>query len=131
MLRRMFAAMVALLLAAFFLFVGWNKAFASLADLARYHAWTIYIPESLGRFVGWSEMLLAIGLVAGLLPDRHRIVVWAAGLLILNQIIAATIHLAHGEMSALPQNAVLIALLGLVAWRAPAPIKSHTQKETV
>ena len=55
-LRRLAAAAVALPLAAFFAFVGWSKATAPLADLARYHAWTVYIPEPVGRLVGWSEV---------------------------------------------------------------------------
>ncbi len=100
---------IAALLALFFAFVGGNKAFAPLADLARHGAWTVHLPEALGRVVGWSEMILA----AALLVPRTR--VGAALALVVNQIVATGVHLAHGETAALPQNAVLIAALGLVA----------------
>ncbi|MFM5948597.1 MAG: DoxX family protein [Novosphingobium sp.] len=113
-------------LAAFFGFVGWNKAFAPLEDLARYHAWTVYLPEWLGRMVGWSEMLLALTLLLVFLPARHGIARIAALALIANQLGAATVHAFQGEAAALPQNAVLIALLALVAWMPCSnPMQTH------
>lgn len=116
MLRRTAAALLATGLAAFFAFVGWNKAFAPLADLARYHAWTVYIPEPLGRVVGWSEMALAAGLLGALIPTFWRVARASALLLVLNQFVAAFVHITQGEVGALPQNAVLIAtLMGAVA----------------
>lgn len=130
-LRRMIAVVVALVLAAFFAFVGWNKAFAPLADLARYHAWTVYIPEAFGRAVGWSEMALAAGLAASVIPALQRLSILSALVLILNQIVAATIHLAQNETSALPQNAALIVLLGIVALLLRQPGMLKNQKETV
>jgi predicted tellurium resistance membrane protein TerC len=110
---------LAVLLAAFFAFVGFNKAFASIADLARYGAWTIWLPEALGRAVGWSEMGCAVGLLGALAPRFRTIARIAAAILILNQLVAAATHAAHGETGALPQNAVLIALLALVAALLP------------
>ncbi|MEO7656659.1 MAG: DoxX family protein [Sphingomicrobium sp.] len=112
------------ILVAFFLFVGWNKAFASLPDLARYGSWTIWLPVTLGRAVGWSEMVCAVTLgLATPVPGKA----WlrrAAGLtLILNQIAAAGFHAAHGEMSAIPQNALLIALLATVTVIPPVESK--------
>ena len=68
-----------------------------------------------------SLLALALGLLAVLIgkPRYARI---AALLLIANQLAAALVHLTHGEASALPQNAVLIALLALTARAArPAP----------
>lgn len=124
-LRNGLTALLALLLAAFFGFVGWNKAFAALADLARYHAWTIYLPETLGRLVGWSEMVLAAGLLFALAPKQQRLGQISALVLVVNQFVAALIHLAHGESGALPQNAVLIAMLlglfGLTRTRGSLP----------
>lgn len=87
-------------LAAFFAFVGWNKAFAPLADLARHGAWTVHLPQWLGRAVGGSELACAALLLV----------------LVANQACAAAVHLAHGEAAALPQNAVLMALLIALAW---------------
>jgi len=108
---------LALVLAAFFAFVGWNKAFASLADLARYGSWTVHLPEVPGRLVGGSEMLLAAGLLAGMRPGWRRIGWIAALALVANQLVAALVHARHGETGALPQNAVLVAMLLGLAWR--------------
>lgn len=123
---RALIAALCVFLALFFGFVGWNKAFASLEDLARHGAWTVHLPEGLGRAVGISEILLAIGLPALLLPGRERLARWSAVLLIANQSCAALVHAVQGETAALPQNAVLIVLLGLVA---AAANRKH-QRET-
>lgn len=104
---------VSLLLAAFFLFVGYMKASAPLSELALHGAWTVHLPEAAGRAVGVSEMALAIALLAGL--ARPMAGVAAALILILNQIVAAAVHAGSGESAALPQNAVLIALCLAVA----------------
>lgn len=111
MLRWIIVVVLALVLAAFFAFVGWNKAFAPLADLARYHAWTIYLPETLGRIVGWSEMVLAAGLLGALTRQGWYVARLSALLLVLNQLVAAAVHAIHGEAGALPQNGVLVAAL--------------------
>ncbi len=105
----------AVVLGAFFAFVGWNKAFAPRADLASYHVWTLVLPEWAGRLVGWSEMALAAALLGALLPQGRQIARVSALLLILNQAVAAAVHTAQGEVSALPQNAVLALLLILLA----------------
>lgn len=118
------AALTSLLLAAFFGFVGWSKTTASLEELARHQAWTVYLPEWLGRIVGVSEVILALGLVAMLVPARRALAQWSALLLILNQVCAAAVHAWQGETAALPQNAVLIGLLAVVA----AAARSENQK---
>lgn len=111
---RALIAVLCLPLALFFAFVGWNKAFASIEDLTRYGAWTIHVPETLGRIIGASEMLCAAALLAGLFARSQHLAQIAALALVANQLIAAFIHARHGETGALPQNAVLIAaLLGL------------------
>ena len=115
---RALVSTIAVLLAAFFLFVGWNKAFAALAALARYGAWTVWIPAWLGRLVGWSEMACAVALLATLVPGWERIARAAAVILVANQLVAAAMHFAHAEPGALPQNAVLVALLVGVAFAA-------------
>ena len=118
--RRLVVVVAGLPLGAFFAFVGWYKAFAPVADLARFHAWTLFLPVGAGRLVGWSEMACALALVAGQWPRLGRLARASALILIVNQIAAAAVHARHGETAALPQNAVLIALLALVAWLAPA-----------
>lgn len=122
-LRKGAAAMLALLLAAFFGFVGWNKALAPLADLARHGAWTVHLPEWLGRLVGWSELALAAALLA--VPVRPSIARIAALALVANQIAAGLVHLARGETAALPQNAVLIVML-LALWGAARTQQGET-----
>lgn len=109
------AALVALPLAAFFAFVGWHKLVDPLPLLARYHSWTVYLPEWLGRLIGLSELVLAAALAVAVVNTLRGWGVIAAVALVLNQIAAALVHAAHGEIAALPQNAVLVALLGLAA----------------
>jgi uncharacterized membrane protein YphA (DoxX/SURF4 family) len=104
---------ISLLLAAFFLFVGYMKANAPLSVLALHGAWTVHLPEAAGRAVGISEMALALALLVGL--ARPGAGVAAALILILNQIVAGAVHAGLGESAALPQNAVLIALCLAVA----------------
>lgn len=113
---RALIAALCLVLALFFGFVGWNKAFAALSELARYGAWTVHLPEWLGRLVGWSEMILAACLLMIFLRQKRPLVRLAALLLIANQVCAALVHVAHGETGALPQNAVFIVALAAVAW---------------
>lgn len=117
-LRRIALAVLVLPLAAFFAFVGWSKAFAPLSDLARYQAWTVYLPEWLGRLVGWSEMGLALVLLAALVPRSGRSPWWAAVALIVNQLCAALVHAWEGQLGALPQNGLLVILLAAAAWFA-------------
>ncbi len=112
---RALIAVLCLPLSAFFSFVGWNKAFASLDDLVRYGSWTVHLPDFLGRLVGWSEMACALLLIAGLVLNRPWLGKFALLVLIANQIVAALVHWSRGELSALPQNGVLIALLSIVA----------------
>ncbi len=113
-------------IAAFFAFVGWHKAFATISDLEKYGSWTIHIPEPLGRCVGWSEMACALLLIV---PGRVLARRWresACILLIANQMIAAAVHATHGEVSALWQNGALIALLFFIFWTSRKLDRFHT-----
>lgn len=126
---RALIAVLSVPLALFFAFVGWNKAFAPLADLARYGAWTVHLPEALGRVVGWSELACALALLGSVLPRGLRIAHLAALVLIANQCAASVVHAAQGEGAALPQNGVLIAMLAAVAWLIRAsPIADHKEE---
>lgn len=126
MLRRAFLVLigaVALLVGAFFAFVGAMKTFAPLAILAENHAWTVRLPEAFGRAVGVSELLCAAMLVVPVAVRRwrgaQRLAAWV---LVANQLLAAAVHAAAGEGEALPQNALLIALLLIVAFTARSQI---------
>ena len=107
------------LLAAFFGFVGYKKAFAPMADLASYHAWVAALPPLVARTVGWSEMLCAIALVLpGVLRRGRRVIAISAAILCINQFCAIALHALRGELAgALLQNLMLILLLGFV-WSA-------------
>lgn len=128
---RALIAVLCVPLALFFAFVGWNKAFAPLADLARYGAWTVHLPEAVGRLIGWSELACASALLGALLPAGRRISFFAALALIANQFAAGGVHAAQGEGAALPQNAVLIAMLAALAWLTRAAPVANTQRETI
>lgn len=110
------ATLPAFPLAAFFAFVGYSKAFAPLAELKRYGAWTVHLPLMAGRLIGVSEMVCALLLLGAFSTWGRRAAGWAAMALVVNQGFASGFHLIHGETGALPQNAVLIMLLALTAW---------------
>jgi hypothetical protein len=109
---------LALLLAAFFVFVGGMKTFAPVQMLQQHHAWTTALPAWLGRLVGASELACALGLAGTAVLRRPRLTSPLAVALIVNQLVASAVHLARGEVGALPQNAVLIGLLLMTAFCA-------------
>lgn len=96
--------------------------------LAAGMTWVNYMPAGAEKFIGASELLGAIGLV---LPAATRIVPVltpiAAALLAVVMGIAGALHATHGEMGALPANAVLGGLAAFVAWGrfAHSPIASR------
>ncbi|MDF8333785.1 DoxX family protein [Novosphingobium cyanobacteriorum] len=102
--------MLALPLTALFAFVGWYKAFAPIPELAEHHAWTVWLPEGLGRLVGWSEMACALVLPGVVHPRTRAFAAGGAMILVANQMIAAVFHIRHAELASLPQNAVITAL---------------------
>lgn len=124
--------LLTLLLAAFFGFVGYMKAFAPLDMLERHNAWTVHIAEPAGRAVGWSEMACALVLAAALIrPKWSRTGMLAAAILVLNQLDAAAVHFRQGETATLPQNAVIVAASLLVLLlHARRPFRSTTNNET-
>ena len=108
-----------LLLAAFFAFVGYWKAFGSIEALAAHHAWVAGWPAWFARAVGLSELACAVAMVASAAIGSQRLAGWTALVLIANQLVALAVHAWRGEAgSAGPQNLVLIALLALVAFHA-------------
>ncbi|WP_256869475.1 DoxX family protein [Sphingobium lactosutens] len=106
--RRAAIALLSIALAVFFGFVGYMKAFAPLAELTKHHAWTVHLPEALGRAIGWTEIACALLLIVGIVRPRWGR--FSALLLLVNQLLAAAVHFSQGEMAALPQNGVIIAL---------------------
>ena len=106
----------AVLLAALYLMAGIMKGAQPLEKLTVQMKWPGEYPR-LTRFVGWAEVLGAIGLI---LPLLTGILAWltplAALCLVLVQILAIGFHLRRGEAQVLPFNAVLLALAIFVAW---------------
>jgi DoxX-like protein len=108
-----------LVLGAFFAFVGYWKAFGPIDALAEHHAWVAGWPDWFARTVGWSELACAVALVVAALTGRSRLAFWTALVLIVNQLAALAVHASRNEAAAAgPQNLVLVAALGLIAFYA-------------
>lgn len=103
-----------LLMAAFFGFVGYFKALGPWEVLEEHHAWVTDLPPTLARAIGWSEIVLGVLLLAAAVPRLRRISVWAAVVLVFNQLYATWVHISRQEFDALPQNAVIVVLLALI-----------------
>lgn len=104
-------------LGAFSLFVGYNKALAPLDVLREHSAWTIHLPDVLGRVIGWAEIVAAALLILGLFTGRlARWGSWAAVWITANHMVAAVVHVLHREWHTLTQSAVVIALCLVMVW---------------
>ena len=101
----------------FSLFVGFSKATLPLDQLRLHEAWTWHLPETLGRVIGWLELLAAAVMMAGLarLPLR-RWAALAAGWITLNHAVAAVIHVRFAEWAMLPLSALYIATGLVIVW---------------
>ncbi|UVO53094.1 DoxX family protein [Sphingomonas sp. SUN039] len=126
MVRTLLCAVLALPLAAFFAFVGWHKAFSPLAELVKHGAYTVHLPEWLGRIAGVTEMLCALALLAGIVPRWRVAAKWGAVYVFVSQIVAGTIHILYGETHSLPANgqrmAMAAALFAVCVW----PVRKAT-----
>ena len=104
------------LLAVLYLMAGGMKATQPIDKLAGQMKWPADYPR-LTRFVGWSEVLGAAGLI---LPLLTGILAWltplAALCLVAVQVLAIGFHLVRREPQILPVNVVLVALAAFVAW---------------
>jgi putative oxidoreductase len=117
------------LLAAFYLFAGYNKLTQPIEALgAMGMGFVLVVPELLTRFIGLAEVLGAVGLI---LPAATRIMprltpLAALGLSII-QVLAIGFHISRGEVMVLPMNLVLLALSLLVLWgrERKAPIATR------
>ena len=111
------------LLALIFLMAGFTKAFTPVEELTKMMTWVASFPN-LPPYIGTVEILGALGVV---LPSavriQPRLAVFAAGGLLLIQVLAAALHLYLGELNMIPINLTLGALAAFVLWgravRAP------------
>jgi uncharacterized membrane protein YphA (DoxX/SURF4 family) len=110
---------VQLLLAAEFGMAGSFKAFTPwdqiLKIVAEHGGMTM--PEALMRFIGYSEVLGALGMI---LPAATRLfpvlTAWAAVGLGTIMVLASALHASRGEFFALPMTLGLLAMAVFVAW---------------
>ncbi|WP_328896769.1 DoxX family protein [Streptomyces sp. NBC_00236] len=111
---------VAVLLAAFYLYAGGKKAVQNQEQLAPMMGWVDTVPMWLVRVIGVVEILGAAGLVLPPLTGIAPALATAAalGLLVL-QVLAGALHLSRGEVKETGLNAALIALAAGAAWLAP------------
>lgn len=115
---------VQVLLAAMFLMAGGTKLTAPIDTLQTQMAWVAGGLGGAVRYIGFAEVLGAIGLLA---PAALRILPWltplaAAGLAALLAGATGT-HIVRGEFAMVPVTLVLAGLAAFVAWgRRRAPI---------
>ncbi|WP_353227805.1 DoxX family protein [Novosphingobium sp.] len=130
--ERALLVMLALPIAAFSLFVGYNKALAPMAVLVEHLAWTIHLPMVVGRAIGWLELAAATVLIASLVLRRlTRAGLYAAGWIALNHGIAACVHVGAREWSTLTQSAVVIPLCVLLVWLCLRRVQPSTARHLV
>jgi hypothetical protein len=117
-----------LLLAAMFLMSGGMKVAAPLDQLEAQMPWVSGALGGLVRFIGVTELLGAVGLVA---PAATRILpkltpLAAIGLLTV-MVLASVTHASRGEFGMIAVNAVLGAMALFVAWGrlSAAPIEAR------
>lgn len=110
-----------ILLAAFFVFVGYWKALGPIEALAEHGAWVGGFPAWFARAVGWSEIFAGAALLAVATSRTRNAAQAAAAYLVLNQLVALGVHLSREEIHAVPQNLVLIALLVLLYFAGRRP----------
>jgi hypothetical protein len=108
-----------LLLAAFFAFVGYWKALGPIEALSEHHAWVAGSPAWFARTVGWSEIACAAALAGSSRAGLGAAAFWSALVLSVNQLAALAVHVSRSEAAAAaPQNLVILAVLGLIAFQA-------------
>lgn len=117
LLRLVLIAALTLFLGAFHAFVGWHKAFAPREELLKHTAWTVHLPEWLGKLVGWVELGLVAALLVALLRPRYsRIGQLACYAIIALELISTATHQITQDGASLSQNLVSILLTALLAW---------------
>lgn len=108
------AVLVRIVLALFFLFVGYWKAFGPVEMLAEHGAWVAGFPVWFARGVGLTEIVCAMFLLAPARLGGGRyyplVIIGAFGLLV-NQMAALAAHAMRAEFSMIMQNIILMSLL--------------------
>lgn len=106
-----------ILLAAMFLMSGVMKSTQPIEQLSAMMPWTADAPLALVRFIGISQLLGAIGLILpSLLRIKPQLTPLAALGLVIIMLLAAILHIAKGEFSAIGINIILGAVAGFITW---------------
>jgi putative oxidoreductase len=111
----LWVAQVALALA--FVMAGFAKVAEPLADLSQKMPFVAALPGALVRFIGFSELAGAVGLI---LPALTRIkpvlTAWAGVGLATAMVLASLFHISRGEVDKLPAPLVLGGIAAFIAW---------------
>ena len=106
-----------LMLAAFFVMVGYSHAFMPFDEVAQQATWMQHVPRGLSLFIGYAEVAGGLGLI---IPAAIRIAPWLAPLAALGlttiMVLAIAFHILRGEASVIWIQAMLAALALCVAW---------------
>src|SRR5512145_3330226 len=111
------------LLACFFVMVGYSHALMPFHQIAQQAAWMNDVPRWLSLFIGYAELAGGLGLI---IPAAPRIAPWLTPLAALGSatimILAIPFHVLKGEASVVWMHALIAALAVFVAWgRYPGP----------
>ena len=119
------------LLACFFVMVGYSHALAPLAQVSQEAVWMQHVPRALSLFIGYAELAGGLGLI---IPAATRIAPWLTPLAALGlatiMILAIVFHMVRGEASVVGIQALLAALALFIAWGRwrKAPISARKGK---
>ena len=105
------------LLAGFFVMVGYSHALMPFDEVAQQATWMNAVPRWLSLFIGYAEIAGGLGLI---IPAATRIAPWltplaALGLAII-MILAIPFHVVRGEASVIWLHALIAAPALVVAW---------------
>ena len=113
------------LLACFFVMVGYSHALMPFDQIAQQAAWMNDVPRWLSLFIGYAEISGGLGLI---IPAATRIAPWLTPLAALGlatiMILAIPFHVLQGEASVVWMHGLIAAPAVFVAWgrRRKAPI---------
>ena len=120
---------IQVLLAWFFVMVGYSHAVMPFEQIAPQATWMNDVPRWLSLFIGYAEIVGGLGLIV---PAVTRLTRWLTPLAALGlatiMILAIPFHVLKGEASVTWIHALIAALAGFVAWgrwrKAPSPVTS-------
>ena len=96
---------------------GVTHATMPIHEMARTMAWAGSAPAGLVRFIGTAELAGAVGLLLpGLTRIKPILTAWAAAGLLAIMVLASFMHVARGEVGALPVTGVLGSIAAFVTW---------------